>query len=281
MRRLALALTLSALCAASAAPVAQGAPQADTSVVGGGNAAAASFPSTVSIKLGKGLCTGSVISPTTVLTAGHCLEKVSAPQITVRANSPSAFSGGEVIGVTSAVRHPGFSLGRKGTVNDVAILKLAFATTAPPIAMATAAEDAALTAPGATMTIAGFGRLSPNLLKDSGAGRLRSAVTYTRPNCTGPSYRRFSTVTMICAAGQPFAVASSGRKKRQIQRNTCFGDSGGPLLADTPAGPRLLGVTSYGGLYPPNFGFVACGLKGFPDVYMRVSAFQSFITPYL
>ncbi len=48
-----------------------------------------------------------------------------------------------------------------------------------------------------------------------------------------------------------------------------------------PPARACLGVTSYGGLYPPNFGFVACGLKGFPDVYMRVSAFQGFITPYL
>ena len=242
---------------------------------------AGTLPSTVSIRIGGGLCSGSVVSPTTVVTAAHCLRRTPPSQMFVRAQTNSSFTGGEVLGVVSATPHPGFKLGFNGIVNDVAVLKLATATTATPVALPTPAEDAILSPPGATMSIAGFGRSNPNLSKPARVGTLLTAPVYTRIACKGPSYRSFSTETMVCASGQTFVIALAGKKKRGVQRATCFGDSGGPLLADTPTGPRLIGITSYGGIYPNRFAFIACGLKGFPDVYTRVSAYLGFIQPYL
>lgn len=274
----ALACAVVLLCCSAPA---QGAPKAGKSVIGGSGAAPGAFPSTVSIKLGGGLCTGSVVSPTTVVTAAHCLRKTPVSQIFVRANATSSFAGGEVIGVTAAVPHPEFRLGFNGITNDVAILKLATPTTATPIALPTVEEDAAVTPPGATLAIAGFGRSNPNLNKPARVGTLLTAPAFARTACKGSSYRSFTTATMVCASGPAFLTATSGRKKRAVQRATCFGDSGGPLIANTATGPRLIGVTSYGGIYPSNFSFVACGLKGFPDVYTRVSAFLPFIQPYL
>ncbi len=263
-----------------AAP-AQGAPSAGKSVVGGGLAAPGSLPSTVSIKIGNALCSGSVVSPTTVVTAAHCLRKTPASQMFVRANTTSSFAGGEVLGVTAAVPHPGFKFGFAGITNDIAVLKLATPTTAVPIALPTAAEDAALSPAGATMAVAGFGRSNANLSKPARVGTLRTTSVFTRTACRGASYRSFSTATMVCASGPAFVVAQAGKKRRAVERATCFGDSGGPLLANTPTGPRLLGVTSYGGIYPSRFAFVACGLKGFPDVYTRVASYLDFIQPYL
>ena len=281
MPRLAASALAGAIIFVCAVGPAQGTPSAGKSVVGGGLVAPGSLPSTVSIRFGDGLCTGSVVAPTTVVTAAHCLRRTPASQIFVRANTVSSFAGGEVLGVTAAVPHPGFKLGFNGIINDIAILKLATPTTATPIALPTAAEGAALSPPGATMAVAGFGRSNPGLDRPSRLGQLRSAAVYTRTACRAPSYRSFTTETMVCASGAAFVVARSGRKRRQVQRATCFGDSGGPLLADTPTGPRLLGVTSYGGIYPFRFSFVACGLRGFPDVYTRVSAHLPFIQPYL
>lgn len=276
---IACALALTAVAHASAARTG---PVAGKSVVGGSLVAPGSLPSTATVQLANGLCSGSVVSPTTVVTAGHCVVDTPVSRMKVRANSVSSFAGGELIGVAAAVAHPGFKIDfRTGIVNDIAVLKLASPTTAPPIALPTPLEDAALSAIGAPMTIAGFGRSNPNALARPRLGRLRSATVLTRGGCSGPGYKGFSMSVMVCASGRPFVQAVSGRSKRDVQRATCFGDSGGPLLADTPTGPRLLGVTSYGGIYPRRFGFVACGLKGFPDVYTRVSAYLPFIAPYL
>lgn len=271
-----------ALTAAAHAGAARTGPVAGKSVVGGSLVAPGSLPSTVTVQLAKGLCSGSVVSPTTVVTAGHCVLETPVSKMKVRANSVSSFGGGELIPVAAAVAHPGFKIDfRTGIINDIAVLRLASPTTAPPIALPTPLEDAALSAFGAPMTVAGFGRSNPNALARPRLGRLRSAPVLTRGGCSGPAYKGFSTSVMVCASGRPFAQAVSGRSKRDVQRATCFGDSGGPLLADTPTGPRLLGVTSYGGIYPRRFEFVACGLKGFPDVYTRVSAYLPFIAPYL
>ena len=66
LRRLPLALA--AACAAlalSAAP--------SMAIVGGSDAAAGEYPSVAEITFGKGfLCTGTLIAPNYVLTAGHC-----------------------------------------------------------------------------------------------------------------------------------------------------------------------------------------------------------------
>ena len=53
----------------------------------------------------------------------------------------------------------------------------------------------------------------------------------------------------------------------------CPGDSGGPVIAQTPTGPVQLGITSWGAEVME----VACGQRSLPNVAMRVSSFASFI----
>src|SRR4051812_21718661 len=66
LRRLSLAAA-----AAAASLVLTAAPS--SAVVGGSNASAGEFPSIAEVILGNAfLCTGTLISPTVVLTAGHC-----------------------------------------------------------------------------------------------------------------------------------------------------------------------------------------------------------------
>jgi secreted trypsin-like serine protease len=69
---------------------------------------------------------------------------------------------------------------------------------------------------------------------------------------------------MICAQGAPI------KKGRLAPRTSpCGGDSGGPLIADTPNGPRLVGAVSFG----PSL----CGLPFAPVVYARVADDLDFL----
>jgi Secreted trypsin-like serine protease len=246
-------------------------PQARTSVIGGAPASLDQWGFAVAVLTPNTLCTGTVISPTRVLTAAHCVGNPLT--MVVRAETTSAFAGGEALGVSSVAVAPGYA---NGLENDLAILTLKSPTTAPPIELASAAEDVAYTQPGAPLSIAGFGNRNPLIVGKARFGLL-TAANVTARSCPLPSFA-------ICDAGHKFGVAFRRIKhrlrRRPVRRTVCEGDSGGPLVANTPAGPRLVG-TAEASTAPPTkrnpFFFVICGLKGYPSVHTRSNSFSDFI----
>jgi secreted trypsin-like serine protease len=262
------------LCAAAmlgiaAAPACAKAPRARTSVIGGRVASLQDWGFTASVLTPNTLCTGVVLSPTKVLTTAHCLGSLST--MVVRTNSTAAFAGGQASGVASAAIAPDYA---HGFQNDLSVLTLTAPTTAPPIQLADAAEDATYTRIGAPLQIAGFGNRNPILGRQK-IGLLTAADVSVRP-CPLPSWA-------ICdSGGRAGAVLRSFRGhriRRKVKRAVCSGDSGGPLVARTPNGPRLIGIAeaSSGPRKPNPFFFVICGLKGFPSLHSRVASYMSFI----
>ena len=72
LRRLSAVAAVSAACLVSAAP--------SSAVVGGHDAAPGAYPAVAEITLGNAfLCTGTLVAPTWVLTAGHCGSVTAAP----------------------------------------------------------------------------------------------------------------------------------------------------------------------------------------------------------
>lgn len=254
-----------AVLAAGAAPAAA-APRARSSVVGGTPANPAEFPYAVAIfRKGHMHCMGSVIAPTRVLTAAHCVFGFNLANFQVIVGRPDLrnVSAGQTIPVASGRVHPDFI---QTGLHDVAVLDLAQPTSATPVAVATPEQNAAATFTGAQLHVAGYGATKPFGVHLSPFLKTTVEVVRSDRRCLR-AYTRdlFAPESMICALGAK--RKHSGRFK--IHTSACSGDSGGPLVADSPSGPVEVGTVSYGG--------ALCGLPGAPTVYARVSASFDFI----
>jgi secreted trypsin-like serine protease len=263
MAALACACVLSAV---AASPAASAAPLARSSIVGGGAANPAQWPYAVAIlRKGHMHCSGSVIGPTRVLTAGHCVAGFNLANFQVIAGRPKLRdkAAGQVIGVSSGRVHPDFE---QTGLHDVAVLDLAEPTSVPPVPLASPQQSAAATLPGSVLRVAGFGATNPFGVHLSPFLKQTFEIARTDQRCL-KAYTRdlFAPESMICALGAK--RKKPGRFK--IHTSACSGDSGGPLVADTPTGAVEVGTVSYGG--------ALCGLPAAPSVYSRVAASLDFI----
>jgi trypsin len=263
---LAVLACATALAGGALPSTAAAAPRAHSSIVGGNPADPAQFPYAVAIfRKGHMHCSGSVIGPTKVLTAGHCVAGFNLANFQVIIGRPTLRNTavGEAIGVASGRVHPDFE---QTGLHDVAVLNLVQPTAAQPIALATPDQNAATTSVGAPLQVAGFGATNPFGTHLSGFLKSTTELVRADSRCL-KAYTRdlFAPESMICALG--VRRKKGGRFK--IHTSACSGDSGGPLVASTPTGPVEVGTVSFGG--------ALCGLPAAPTVYSRVSSSLDFI----
>jgi len=248
LRRLFTALVAAcALLALSASP--------SMAIVGGSDAAPNEFPSVAEVIIAKGfLCTGTLIAPDTVLSAGHCSSitggtgvaspaafPAAAIDVRIGSNKPGQ---GERVPVSKVTVHPSYLL---GAGYDISIIKLTRNSTKAPTQVSGAAEEA-LWAPTTLETIAGFGTTEEG--GDTPDTLQKAQVPITTDAYCADAYDSFEAQTQLCA-GYP-----------QGGTDTCQGDSGGPMFGRTGTGAlKVVGATSYG---------EGCARPGKPGVYARV-----------
>lgn len=252
MRALALA---GALLATATTPA--------SAIVGGSDAPNGAYPSVARITFGPGfLCTGTLIAPNWVLTAGHCGSVTGgagvgspaawpAALISVRIGGDTA-STGEQRTVSSATVSPSY-LATSGY--DITLLKLSANSTKAPTKVAGAAETASWAA-GTLETIAGWGVTEEDGDTPTRLQHAQVPIT-TDAYCAG-AYSDFDAKSMVCAGYPEGGI------------DTCQGDSGGPMFGSVNGVRRVVGATSYGN---------GCARAGYPGVYARVgdSALREWI----
>ena len=245
-RSLSLLALVCALLAITAAPSA--------AIVGGNDASPGEYPAVAHVSYGVFLCTGTLIAPDTVLTAGHCSSVTGAavstpiswpaPLIDVRIGGHRDGEG-ERARVSRVTIPPDYLL---TSGSDISILKLTAPSSKTPVKVAGEA-DRSIWSPGVMETIVGWGATeeggsSPDVLQEA-------RVPITTDAYCADAYSNFEPETMVCAGFEEGGV------------DTCQGDSGGPMFGQsTSGGLRVVGATSFG---------EGCARPGKPGVYARVA----------
>ena len=199
-------------------------------------------------------CTGTLIAPDVVLTAGHC--EVLHTRVFVGNNVDKK---GRVVRVVRHVRHPRWS---EDLRNDLMLLILEKAVPGvKPRPMATAkAIDAAPDG-----RVVGFGTTDLPGTKGYGVKR-QTDVPIVSSACRGRVNGRSDGTVYGCHVGQEIVAG-----KPLLLHDTCRGDSGGPFyVADARGRWLLAGVTSRG----TDLATTMCGDGG---LYTRVDQYRDWI----
>lgn len=153
-------------------------------------------------------CSGTLITPTKVLTAAHCV-----PAGTRRVLAGQLSPNGSVVGVRAAnwVVHPQFTETPTGLFNDVAVLNLSAALPNQTMGILVSRNSAV----GQTVFMAGWGLPAQDL-------------------AVGTAVLDFVDEQLV------------GYKFDGKLSDTCVGDSGGPVFRNVGGRAGVVGITSFG-----------------------------------
>lgn len=206
-------------------------------------------------------CSGSLVAPTWVVTAAHCIATrygpVNPAALEVDLGGPTYRSTTEL--ATRAIyMHPTYRPISDALAGDIALIELDAPTAVTPLRLPDQAFEAA--ALGGPLRAYGWGSVTAD--GNDERTLLRSAAV--RLGSAGWAHARgVDDVTDAMLVG--YGVGRSYRRPRGI----CSGDSGGPLIA--PAAGVLVGVNDWGS-------GDLCGTPDTVDGWTRVWSFNDWLT---
>lgn len=182
-------------------------------IIGGDTASNAPWAARLFVN-GRQNCSATIIAPTWILTAQHCV--ASAGTYTFRVGSLDQTSGGTLVNAVSITQHPSV---------DLALVRIdrSVSTTYAPLGTTTAVRA------GQTVQLYGWGATCTNQPEINCQSRYLKVANTTVTTVTGRDYRG--------------GIAVSVRRGNGIAAG---GDSGGPMFATSPVDGRYyqVGVAS-------------------------------------
>ncbi|MFF4537888.1 trypsin-like serine protease [Streptomyces aureus] len=209
-------------------------------------------------------CGGSVVAPTKILTAAHCVKgydwKANGAVVTGTAQLASGStlpSGATVSAPWRQWNHPSYN---STTIdNDIAIITLANPVSAKPIRMTTSGDTASY-ASGTKGTLYGWGRTTSTTQDISETLKTATLPINSDTTCKTTYGTDFVAGHMVCAGTEATGTDAG-------TTTACNGDSGGPLIVNG----RIVGVVSWG--------VEDCVAKGAYSVFSKVSTYVGAAYP--
>lgn len=243
---------------------------ADTNVVGGVISQEYSRPWVVALVFKNDLnnrsaqfCGGTIIGSREILTAAHCIHKVSKNNMQVLSGTQYLSTGGSRQNVVEIIEHPGYN--PKNHDNDLAILKLDRRPIGNVITIEKTVVDSAFMQKNSEAIVAGWGYTEDDNNKLPIALHEVKVPITPKVECKSAYQKLKAEVTdnMLCAGNK------NGGK------DSCQGDSGGPLLytaTNNSLSFLQIGIVSWG---------IGCAEPNQYGVYTRVSNYVNWINEHI